>query len=260
MSFEPSPVSSSLPVCAARHGIAAQEAGQMDRAVVLWNQVLTASNDLIRARFELGAVVHEALKASAYGDGVVVRLAARLSASSGKLVTPALLYEVARLYAAFGGQYGRVDELRRRLRFPLTYTYLVRTCVPILTPETAWNTGEWDVRQSAELSRMEQAVLHIEDRFAQHQAARAAQIPAQTDTHPESPVEGFHIVCQQSSAYQDLAIHTLSGRIHEALGHLERKASVLTVRDRQQLQEFAARLLRLVQTPEAGAVITVSAA
>jgi hypothetical protein len=88
--------------------------------VAAWARVWSASNDLIRARFDLGKLVYTALQSEAYGDGVVVRLAARLSRESGKLVPPAILYEVAQLYMAFWGQYARVEALRARLTFPLT--------------------------------------------------------------------------------------------------------------------------------------------
>ena len=57
-----------------------------------WARVWSASNDLIRARFDLGKLVYTALQSEAYGDGVVVRLAARLSRESGKLVPPAIIY------------------------------------------------------------------------------------------------------------------------------------------------------------------------
>lgn len=90
------------------------------RAVAAWVRVWSASNDLIRARFDLGKLVYAALQSGAYGDGVVVRLTARLSRESGKLVPPTILYEVAQLYMAFGGQYARVEALRARLTFPLT--------------------------------------------------------------------------------------------------------------------------------------------
>ena len=73
------------------------------RAVAAWARVWSASNDLIRARFDLGKLVYAALQSGAYGDGVVVRLAARLSRESGKLVPSAILYEVAQLSMAFGG-------------------------------------------------------------------------------------------------------------------------------------------------------------
>ena len=81
------------------------------RAVAAWVRVWSASNDLIRARFDLAKLVYAALQSGAYGDGVVVRLAARLSRESGKLVPPTILYEVAQIYGLWG-QYARVEALR----------------------------------------------------------------------------------------------------------------------------------------------------
>lgn len=212
-------------------------------AVAAWGRVLSASSDLIQARFELGGLVYGALHEGAYGDGVVVRMAARLSRESGKLVTPALLYDVARLYAAFGGQYTRVEALRARLRFPLTYTYLVRTCVPIVTRETAWNSGEWDGRQHVELARLEVAVLQIEDRFAREQAEKQSAPPACPAVGPTGgdAREGFALVCQESVAYQDVAVQTLIGRLQETLSLLERKVSLLREADGVVLEACGAR-------------------
>lgn len=219
------------------------EAADDTRAVAAWVRVLSASNDLIRARFDLGELVYGALRSGAYGDGVVVRLAALLSRESGKLVTPAILYDVARLYTAFGGQYARVEALRARLTFPLTYSYLVRTCVPIVTRETSWNMGEWEGRQHVELMRLEHAVLQIEDRFAQdqHQKQEALRAASAVPVPMAESFEGFGLVCQQSSAYQDVAIHTLLGRVGEAVSHLERKAGLLQESDREVLRAYGAR-------------------
>lgn len=216
-------------------------------AVAAWTRVLSASSDLIQARFELGRLVYRALHEGIYGDGVVVGMARRLSCESGKLVTPAILYEVARLYAAFGGQYVRVEVLRARLRFPLTYSYLVRTCVPIVTRETAWNAGEWDARQHVELSRLEGAVLQIEDRFAREQAEKQARLSSVSEVvvHRADSAEGFALVCQESVAYQDVAVQTLLGRLVETVSLLERKGSVLREGDRVVLQACAVRCREL---------------
>lgn len=216
-------------------------------AVVAWTRVLSASSDLIQARFELGRLVYRALQEGVNGDGVVVGMARRLSRESGKLVTPAILYQVARLYAAFRGQYGLVEALRARLKFPLTYSYLVRTCVPIVTRETAWNAGEWEACQYVELSRLEVAVLQIEDRFAREYAKKEASPSGMSEgvVTQADPAEGFALVCQESVGYQDVALQTLLGRLVETVSLLERKGSMLREGDRMVLQACGVRCQEL---------------
>ena len=225
-------------------------------AVVAWTRVLSASSDLIHARFELGRLVYQALHEGTYGDAVVVGMAMRLSRESGKLVTPAILYEVARLYAAFGGQYARVEALRTRLRFPLTYSYLVRTCVPIVTRETAWNAAEWDGRQHVELSRLEGEVLQIEEQFTRDQAEKQARLARVSEAVPigGESADGFTLVCQQSVGYQHVAVQTLLGRLVETVSLLERKGSVLCEADRMVLEACADRCAALGLVGVEGAV------
>ena len=160
-----------------------------------------------------------------------------------------MLYEVARLYAAFGGEYARVEVRRRRLSFPLTYTYLLRTCVSIVTRDTAWNMGEWEGRQHVELARLEQAVLQIEDRFAHDQAKKQEESRAVSVV--VSPVsesrEGFALACQQSAVSQAVAVQTLLGRLGETVSHLERHTACLQESDRVLLREYGGRCRALGQ-------------
>jgi len=95
-----------------------QELGE--KAEGYYRQILSAGEGLIRARLFLGGVVHEALERGRHGDGVVRRLAQRMSTAMKKRIAVSKLYDAAQLYAAFHGDFAKVEQLRDRLAFPLT--------------------------------------------------------------------------------------------------------------------------------------------
>ena len=122
--------------------VADWEEGLAQRAERCARSITYVTGELIRERFLLGELVVEALERSQYGDAVVVRLAQRMSVAVGKCIRPHMLYESARIYNAFAGKWERIEDLRAQLSFPLSYSYLVRFCLPSLTTVTAWYAQE----------------------------------------------------------------------------------------------------------------------
>ena len=82
------------------------------RAEQCARSITYVAGELIRERFLLGGIVVEALERSQYGDAVIVNMAQRMSTAVGKCIRPHMLYESARIYSAFGGQWERIEPLR----------------------------------------------------------------------------------------------------------------------------------------------------
>lgn len=217
---------------------------EIQEAEACWGRLLQAGSDLIRARFDLGGVVFRALQAGQYSDGVVRRLANHLTKVSGKVVSMQVLYESARLYQAFGGSYARIDLMRRQLSFPLTYTYLVRRCVPVVTRETAWNPEEWGHREEGELASLERVVLKIEERFVQD-VRRQEESPAVSSDPVSRQSSGFLLACGQSPAFQQASLSVLLAQLQETVGFLERHAFPWSPADDAQWAAFVDRVTRL---------------
>ena len=123
----------------------------VQRAEQCARSITYVAGELIRERFRLGGIVVEALERSQHGDAVVVKMAERMSAAVGKCIRPHMLYESARIYNAFGGQWERIEALRAQLSFPLSYSYLVRFCLPALTMDSAWNAEQVTYSNDSEL-------------------------------------------------------------------------------------------------------------
>ena len=84
----------------------------VQRAEQCARSITYVAGELIRERFLLGGIVAEALERSQYGDAVIVKIAYRMSTAVGKCIRPHMLYESARIYSAFGGQWERIEALR----------------------------------------------------------------------------------------------------------------------------------------------------
>ena len=151
-----------------REHVADWQESLVQRAEQCARSITYVAGELIRERFRLGGIVVEALERSQYGDAVVVKMAERMSAAIGKCIRPHMLYESARIYNAFGGQWERIEALRAQLSFPLSYSYLVRFCLPAWTMDTAWNAQQVTYSNDSELRGFESAVLRIEERVQAH--------------------------------------------------------------------------------------------
>ena len=201
--------------------VADWEEGLAQRAERCARSITYVTGELIRERFLLGELVVEALERSQYGDAVVVRLAQRMSVAVGKCIRPHMLYESARIHNAFGGKWEWIEVLRAQLSFPLSYSYLVRFCLPALTTDTAWNAQQVTYSNDFELRGFESAVLKIEERI---QAHRTRQQPTGQERPAELEIEGFISACAQASDFQAMAVRTLVQRLETLCEILEGKA------------------------------------
>ena len=193
----------------------------VQRAEQCARSITYVAGELIRERFRLGGIVVEALERSQHGDAVVVKMAQRMSAAVGKCIRPHMLYESARIYNAFGGQWERIEALRAQLSFPLSYSYLVRFCLPALTMDTAWNAQQVTYSNDSELRGFESAVLRIEERV---QAHRTRQQRGGTERPADLETEGFVGACAQSADFQETAVRTIVRRLEVLCEALEGKA------------------------------------
>ena len=193
----------------------------VQRAEQCARSITYVAGELIRERFRLGGIVVEALERSQHGDAVVVKMAERMSAAVGKCIRPHMLYESARIYNAFGGQWVRIEALRAQLSFPLSYSYLVRFCLPALTMDSAWNAEQVTYSNDSELRGFESAVLRIEARV---QAHRTRQQEGGKERSTDLEAEGFVGACTQSAEFQEMAVRTIVRRLDVLCEALEGKA------------------------------------
>ncbi|MBK8380263.1 MAG: hypothetical protein IPL14_20805 [Nitrospira sp.] len=178
----------------------------VQRAEQCARSITYVAGELIRERFRLGGIVVEALERSQHGDAVVVKMAERMSAAVGKCIRPHMLYESARIYNAFGGQWERIEALRAQLSFPLSYSYLVRFCLPALTMDSAWNAEQVTYSNDSELRGFESAVLRIEARV---QAHRTRQQEVGKERSMDLETEGFVGHARNPQNFQEMAVRTI---------------------------------------------------
>ena len=192
----------------------------VQRAEQCARSITYVAGELIRERFLLGGIVVEALERSQFGDAVIVKMAHRMSTAVGKCIRPHTLYESARIYNAFGGQWERIEALRAQLSFPLSYSYLVRFCLPALTRDTAWNAQQVAYSNEFELRGFETAVLRIEERV---QAHRTRQQGVDAERPVDLETEGFIVACSRSPEFQGMAVRTILRRLETLCEALEWK-------------------------------------
>ncbi len=230
------------------------------RAEQCARSITYVAGELIRERFLLGGIVVEALERSQYGDAVIVNMAQRMSTAVGKCIRPHMLYESARIYNAFGGQWERIEALRAQLSFPLSYSYLVRFCLPALTRDNAWNAQQVAYSNDFELRGFETAVLRIEERV---QAHRTRQQGVDAERPVDMETEGFFGACSRSPEFQGMAVRTILRRLETLCEALEWKVpqwgfELEALRDsRKAIVRIAykmATLGALMQAPEMGTV------
>lgn len=210
----------------------------VEDAIRCYAGIATTTRELIAQKFRLGQLVHEALQQRKYGDGVVQHLATALSRSVGKTIAPARLYEAARVYSAFHGNIEKVWELDRTLSFPLTYSFLVRHCVPAITAETAWNREELARVEEAKLEHWERTVLEIE-----------TQAPASAGN---VQLAGFQVAVRESPPYGRFAVRTLLATLKRLTEQVVRRASDLGTRDWEDIESITEELLALQLAKQAG--------
>ena len=232
----------------------------VQRAEQCARSITYVAGELIRERFLLGGIVVEALERSQFGDAVIVKMAHRMSTAVGKCIRPHTLYESARIYNAFEGQWERIEALRDQLSFPLSYSYLVRFCLPALTRDTAWNAQQVAYSNEFELRGFETAVLRIEERV---QAHRTRQQGVDAERPVDLETEGFIVACAQSQEFQGMAVGTIVRRLGALCEALEGKVQqcgfeLEALRDSQEaivrIASKMANLGALIQAPVMGTV------
>lgn len=210
--------------------------------------ILKTSRDILRLKFELGRLVGIHLKRHKHQHAAIIRLAQSISGICGKSIVPQRLYEAARYYETFGGQLERVWAFERRLSQPLTYTYLIRSIIPRVQKNTAWNTEEWALYQEAQIGRLELAVQEIEslreirvkEELPPDRSVAVVERAEPADVvEPGSmpvPVEGLLEICRESTGYQCFRVSTLVSTIVQACKQLEAIDGLVLEEDRLRLQ------------------------
>jgi hypothetical protein len=227
--------------------VPASEAELIDLAAGTYGSILRTGREMLRQKFELGRLVNIHLQRHTYAHAAVTILAKCISGVCGKVIVPQRLYEAARFYETFGGQLERVWELERRLSHPLTYTFLIRSIIPRVYEENAWNPQEWGLYQDAQLTRLEKAVHEIESLKGKVELKGARTVSSGDplslkeepgSIEPSSAVEassGMLTICQDSEGYQRFRVTTLVAAIVQSCKKLEASHELLSEDDRQSL-------------------------
>lgn len=163
----------------------------VDTAVECYVVAGASHREIIRQKFRLGGIVSETIKTGKYGEGAIKKLAEKISSKIMKRVDPKRLYEAARLYDTFEGNIERIWELDRQWNFQITYSFLVRQCIPAITAENAYNEEELRLRIESELSNMEKNACKIESRLPELEKiskAIDADISAPNDSVATTPI------------------------------------------------------------------------
>lgn len=135
----------------------------VDLAVSCWQGICTTNRALIEQKFDLGRIVHAVITGRKYGDNAVSRLADELTRKIGKRIEPKRLYEAARFFDTFHGTIDRVWELEMTLSFPVTYSFLVRKCLPGIDKSNAYNAEDLKLHIEERMKRIESAAHTIEE-------------------------------------------------------------------------------------------------
>jgi len=227
--------------------VPASEAELIDLAAGTYGAILRSGREMLRLKFELGRLVTIHLQRHTYAHAAVLTLAQSISGICGKIIAPQRLYEAARFYETFGGQLERVWELERRLSYPLTYTFLIRSIIPRVHLGNAWNPQEWELYQDAQLTRLEKAVHEIESlkSTVEMQAAVAGRSGDRSFANEEvggvglsSAMEsaaGVLTICQESEGYHRFRVTTLVSSIVQSCLQLEATKDVVSEEDRESL-------------------------
>lgn len=133
--------------------------GYFNRALLLMRRAHGAGRAFIAAKFELGKIVFDIQQNARYGDRGVVKLAEDLTRELRYTVHPQRLWECARVYRAFNGDINRIWQLEKELRFPLTWSFLVKNSPP---PDVE-NETEFIHYWREKLQRWEETLLEMEE-------------------------------------------------------------------------------------------------
>jgi len=230
----------------------------IELVVGAYSTILRTSRDILRLKFELGRLVTIHLQRHKYAHTKIIALARAISGICGKVIVPQRLYEAARYYNTFGGQLDRVWAFERRMSHPLTYTYLIRSIIPHIHKDKAWNADEWALYQDAQMSRLESAVQEIEllksDRVkdvVQSDERQVASMGADKNAAGEvgsepRPAEGLLEICRDSPGYQCFRASTLVSTIVQACQQLEAIDGELLEEDRRRLEGIVPILTKYV--------------
>jgi len=132
----------------------------LNQAIILCQRNARATKAVIICKFNLGKLVAEIQEDAQYGDAGVVKLAEDLSRELGYTVHPQRLWECARVYRTFNGDINRVWKLEKELRYPVTWSFLVKNCTkqPDVQNELEF-TSFWQEK----LATWEKTLTEIED-------------------------------------------------------------------------------------------------
>lgn len=227
--------------------VPASEAELIDLAAGTYGAILRSGREMLRLKFELGRLVTIHLQSHTYAHAAVTTLAKSISGACGKVIVPQRLYEAARFYDTFGGQLERVWELERRLSYPLTYTFLIRSIIPKVHEGNAWNPEEWELYQDHQLTRLEKAVHEIESlkRKVEGPGGRTVssgepmslkeELGSVDQVSAVEPSAGVLTICEDSEGYQRFRVTTLVSAIVQYCQQLEAVQEFLSEVDRQSL-------------------------
>jgi len=108
----------------------------------------------------------------------------------------------------------------------------------VLTRHDAWNPEQWLYVEQSTLSRLEQSVLEIEQRFM----AADQPLVSGGEGGPSEGDESFRIVCSESQGYQEFSVRIVLRRLTDYVGILERRKAVLSLPQQVQTLELARRI------------------
>ncbi|MBT9167328.1 MAG: hypothetical protein DDT19_00657 [Syntrophomonadaceae bacterium] len=210
----------------------------------LLSKTIASAKDIIRHKFDIGKIVESAIKKgkedeTLYGGRIVSELSKEVSMKLGKQISEKRLYDCARVYKAFNGKISKVWELDKQLTFPLTFSFLIKSCSPrAVTEENALEENEIKVMANAKLQKWENTMMEIEeDSGAVERAADAVGAMKTVQSH--SPK-----IMQTATKMLLMKIDKLLGKIEIFLDRIEIK-ECLTDAEVQRIDNIIGRLMKL---------------
>jgi hypothetical protein len=225
----------------------------LNQAVKCYQNINASHREIIKSKFELGEIVYNIIHSQKYGDDAVTKLAIEISKALKRNVLPQRLYESARLYDTFDKNIDKIWKLEEQMGISLTYTFLLRKCIPYINENNAWTAEELSLYVENKLNNWEKTVDDIERNAPKMQnmsvpvdTAISYNIDDDEINEITQQVEGFNVAFNQNHGISRMSFVNHLKKFMLSVDLLVAKNIVLTQKEADMIDDLMVKMMRIV--------------
>lgn len=208
------------------------------QAVNIHQKINKTHKEIIESKFQLGKIVYEIIQSRKYGENAVSKFAEEISKRLNKIISPQRLYEAARLYSTFQGDIQKIWELEKVFPVPLTYSLIIKKCIPYINEKNAWTPEEIALYIEKKLNDWEESTTDIENNIQ-----KIKKLEKIVNNSSNKQVEGFEIAFNQSHETSKFVFSNHLKKFISAVEQAIIRDIQLTQKDLELIDTLIAKLL-----------------